>query len=322
MGAKGGDAKRSATDDGLVQDNSLIVMKGMFNTLHFIFNHPLTRNHKVSALKRYLSWQVMSRAHSSALVYPFVEESRMIVENGMTGATGNIYTGLHEFGEMGFLLHLLRPGDLFGDIGANVGSYTILASAVIKSDTIGVEPVASTFMHLKHNVSLNNIEPRVSLFHNGVGSERGKLNFTNSHDTVNHVITPDESLKEEFEEVDILTLDEIFSGRIPTLLKIDVEGYEMSVLEGANYTLSREELKAIIIELNGLCRRYGVKEEDIHKRLLSCGFNAVEYDPIRRKIEPKSTFNEVGNTIYVRETEWIMERVVCARKISVLNQEI
>lgn len=45
----------------------------------------------------------------------------------MTGATGNIYVGLHEFEDMAFLLHVLRRTDLFVDVGANIGSYTILA---------------------------------------------------------------------------------------------------------------------------------------------------------------------------------------------------
>jgi hypothetical protein len=36
--------------------------------------------------------------------------------------TGNIYCGLHEFADMGFVLHFLRPGDLFVDVGANIAA--------------------------------------------------------------------------------------------------------------------------------------------------------------------------------------------------------
>ena len=63
----------------------------------------------------------------------------------MTGATGNIYTGLHEFEDMMFLLHLLRPGDIFVDAGANIGSYTVLASAVVGAKSISFEPVPPLF---------------------------------------------------------------------------------------------------------------------------------------------------------------------------------
>lgn len=58
--------------------------------------------------------------------FDWIEGARLMVRNGMTGATGNIYCGLHEFTDMSFVLHLLRPDDLFVDVGANIGSYTVL----------------------------------------------------------------------------------------------------------------------------------------------------------------------------------------------------
>ncbi len=60
----------------------------------------------------------------------------------MTGATGNIYAGLHEFDDMAFFLHLLRPEDMFADVGSNIGSYTILASGVVGAKSVAFEPVA------------------------------------------------------------------------------------------------------------------------------------------------------------------------------------
>jgi len=295
-------------------------MKSLFNTLHFIFHHPLTRNHPVRALRRYLGWQVVSRMHGQPMLYPFVEQSCLIVQRGMTGATGNIYTGLHEFADMGFLLHLLRPGDLFGDIGANIGSYTILASAVTKADSISIEPVARTFLHLKHNVAINDLETRVILHQCGIGAEPGRLLFTNTQDTVNHVVATGESAATE--QVEVRTLDDIFMDRVPVLIKIDVEGFEMAVLKGAGHLLAQDGLKAIIIELNGLCHRYGIREEDIHGLLYTRGFEAVCYDPLTRKLTPLSSFNKEGNTIYARDPDWIRSRTLQARKIKILGQEL
>jgi thymidylate synthase len=63
----------------------------------------------------------------------------------MTGATGNIYAGLHEFEDMAFLLHLLRSEDMFADVGSNIGSYTILASGVVGAKSVAFEPVPSTY---------------------------------------------------------------------------------------------------------------------------------------------------------------------------------
>ena len=276
----------------------------------------------MSAIKRYIVWQITSRLHKYALVYPFVEDSKLIVSRGMKGATGNIYAGLHEFAEMGFLLHLLRPGDLFGDIGANVGSYTILASAVSKSYAISVEPVSKTFTNLKQNVAINNTGELVTLVHCGVGPKNGSLCFATSYDTGNYVVAFQDYVVEGIEKSEVYTLDSIFSKSAPLLLKIDVEGFEMSVLEGAEKILSNSNLKAIIIELSGLTKRYGAKEEDIHFRLLSFGFETVAYDPIHRIMVPLSSFNHIGNTIYIRDKEWVLSRIKSARKFSILNQEV
>lgn len=240
----------------------------------------------------------------------------------MAGATGNIYTGLMEFAEMGFLLHLLRPGDLFGDIGANIGSYTILASGVTGSNSISVEPVRSTFLNLKRNVAVNDLEALVELCNCGVGAEKGKLYITKDFDTVNHIVSGDEMAGKGTDEVDIVTMDELFSRKTPILIKMDVEGFEMSVLQGGKQILERKELKGIIIELNGACLRYGVKEEDIHQLLLSYNFFPVSYNPIDRDIHALSTFGKNGNTIYIRDESFIRDRITKARKVKVLNHSI
>jgi hypothetical protein len=100
---------------------------GIVNTLCFLLNHPLSQGQKLPTLERFIRWQLGSRMLPAEVVWPFVNDARLIVRPGMTGATGNVYVGLHEFEDMAFLLHYLRPGDLFVDVGANVGSYTVLA---------------------------------------------------------------------------------------------------------------------------------------------------------------------------------------------------
>jgi hypothetical protein len=59
-------------------------------------------------------------------VYPYIGETSFIASPGMAGIVGNIYTGLEDFEEQGFLLHIIRKDDLFVDVGANVGGYTLL----------------------------------------------------------------------------------------------------------------------------------------------------------------------------------------------------
>lgn len=55
-------------------------------------------------------------------------------------------------------LHFLRPGDLFLDIGANVGTYTVLASGVCGGKIMAFEPDPRTLRHLQRNIELNQLE--------------------------------------------------------------------------------------------------------------------------------------------------------------------
>ena len=105
----------------------------ILNTLRHILTHPLNRESRLESMIRYFRWQIGSRLVHAPIVVPFVNDAHLLVETGLCGATGNIYTGLHEFVEMAFALHLLRPNDLFVDVGSNVGSYVVLASAGIGS---------------------------------------------------------------------------------------------------------------------------------------------------------------------------------------------
>lgn len=63
----------------------------------------------------------------------FVEDSSLLFEKRMVGVTGNIYTGFANFEDRPFLLRVLRPKDIFADVGTNVGVHTVLASNIFNS---------------------------------------------------------------------------------------------------------------------------------------------------------------------------------------------
>ena len=295
-------------------------MRKLYNILKFIFTHPLSSKNKWAALKRFLKWQLGTRFFPVPVVFPFVGSSKLIVEKGMAGATGNIYAGLHEFEDMAFTLHVLRQNDLFADVGANIGSYTVLASAVAGSKSIAIEPVPSTFTHLKNNISINNIEQLVKLVNGGVGSANAKLQFTRDQDTVNHVITDGED-HENAIEVQVSTLDDICKDDIPLLVKMDVEGFELEALKGAQNILRNDGLQALIIELNGSCRRYGVTEQEIHQYILSFGFNPYSYEPFTRRLTRLKNYGE-GNTIYIKNEKLLTEKINSSPKYKVFTSSI
>jgi len=297
-------------------------IKALFKILKSILNHPFNKEQKTQSVIRFLKWQISTSLNKYTVIYPVTKNAVMIAEKGMTGITGCIYSGLLEFEEMMFTLHFLRADDLFVDVGANVGIYTVLASGEIGANTISIEPIKKTFDTLYMNIKINNIESRVRLLNIGLGSTEGELIFTTNEESVNHVVSDFESkLEIETAKVTINTLDNICINRKPNLVKIDVEGFETNVIHGAKDILGSPELKAIIIELNGSGSRYGFNEKDIHEKIISHGFSCFAYEPYSRKIIPMKTFG-TNNTIYLRDLEFITSRVASAPKVSIINQEI
>lgn len=293
----------------------------LISTLKFIACHPLNRQRKLTAIRHFFSWQIGSRLIPGAVAAPFINGTRLLVSPGMTGATGNIYVGLHEFEDMAFLLHFLRPSDLFVDIGANIGSYTILASGAVGAQSLSFEPLPSTWRFLRDNINLNALNNRVVAHNLGIGKEDGLLHFTEGLDTVNHVATDADMSSMSTCEVKVVRLDNIVGDRCPKLIKIDVEGYETNVIAGAQKTLANPELEAVILELNGSGNRYGFDETIVHQQMLELGFTTWTYEPLKRNLLALEGQNRMaGNTLYLRNVVSVRERLTGALSFRVLEQ--
>lgn len=89
-------------------------MEKFKRTFGFMFSHPLAKKHLFKVLFRFLYWQIQSSFKPSKLIVkPFLGNTKFYARKGLAGVTGNIYTGLHEFNDMAFLLHFLTPQDIF-----------------------------------------------------------------------------------------------------------------------------------------------------------------------------------------------------------------
>jgi FkbM family methyltransferase len=294
---------------------------GLVQTIRGIVGHPLNRGRRARALVGYLRWQLGSRLVGAPVAVPFTDTARLLIARGMAGATGNIYCGLHDFGDMAFALHLLRPGDLFADVGANIGSYTILAAAVAGARCAAAEPVPAIFRFLLDNVALNRVGQRVACHNVGVGRAPGVLRFTTTEDPTNHVLAAGEVSPGAVERP-VRTLDELLGGEAPALIKIDTEGFETEVIAGAPATLREPALKAVVLELNGSGRRYGYDEDALHGAMLQLGFAPYSYDPFRRELHPLGGRHYAGNTLYVRDLPAVRERLRGAPAVSVFGRQV
>lgn len=290
----------------------------MLRTLKAIWSHPLNRPSPLAAIGRFLRWQLANRVLPVAHVMPFVDDTVLVMERGMTGATGNWYSGLHEAADMAFVLHVLRAGDLFVDVGANVGSYTVLASGATGARTLSFEPIAATFASLLRNVAANGLGERVTCHNLGLGARDEVLRFTAGQDTKNRVATGPGGAGTV--EVPVRRLDDILDGAVPRVAKIDVEGWEAEVIAGMPATLRNPGLAAIVMETNDSAASYaGEVGRDLPAVMRGHGFLPCSYDPFARTLVEGGTRH---NTIFVRDTAFVLDRVRSAPRFRLVNGTI
>jgi len=292
------------------------MIKELLNITKFIFSHPLTKDNKVKAIMSFLRWQIAARLIGKKVIVPWVEDSKFITTIGEAGLTANIYTGFIEYEDMLFLLHALQPNEIFVDVGANIGSYTILASKVVKAKSISFEPLPQTVERLKDQIQINRINDSVSIVNKGVGDKRGSLFFTNNHDTTNKVCLTGDT--ENSTKVEVTTLDDELEKNEKYFFKIDVEGFEYNVIQGGKNVLSSPNTSSLIIELNGSGDEFGHSNNEIHNKLISFNFKPVSYEPISRQLTTLDDYNKNGgNTIYVKDVNLTIARCKAAPSRSV-----
>jgi FkbM family methyltransferase len=278
-----------------------------------IADHPLTRDRQLATWLRFGSWAVRSRLNGE-LTLPWIEGQRLAVRRGMTGATGNLYLGLHEFMSMALTVHFLREGDLFFDVGANVGSYTVLASGIARARTWAFEPDPGTARDFSRNVETNALGDRVVLHQVAVGPADGEVSFTQGEGAMNRVEAG------AAQTVPQRAIDSLTGGAAPSMIKLDVEGYEEQALLGARRTLANPALKVIAMEGT---------TPSILQLFADNGLERAFYDPFTRVLQrtPNSLAYADGkwtlsNEFYVRDWEFVSERLKTARPITVFGSKI
>lgn len=165
--------------------------------------------------------------------------------------SGALTLGVYEREEIGFFRGHFRSGMSFVDVGANVGLYTALALRMGAGRILAIEPLPENFGFLEKTVSANAPIQPVFLEQAAVGREPGELSlYTNPDNKGDNRLYPDPLLKEKL-SVCVSTLDALCSSHeIPQIdfLKIDVQGAEMLVLEGAKSILANSPGCTIMTE--------------------------------------------------------------------------
>jgi FkbM family methyltransferase len=160
--------------------------------------------------------------------------------------------------ETELLKKLIKPGDVFVDVGANLGYYALLAARVGASHVYAFEAQPSTYELLGKNVIINWMTKFITYEHLAVYSHTTDLEFfvrNNYPGNSSLGFTPPDQLQKWFDtttavKVHAVSLDDYFAdkpGKLD-LIKVDVEGAEPAVFEGARRTLAKNRDVKVLCE--------------------------------------------------------------------------
>jgi FkbM family methyltransferase len=163
------------------------------------------------------------------------------------------------------------------DVGANIGAYSLIAAAR-GAQVVAFEPAHQNIYKLHENILLNKLSeniivaPLVLAAHSAtVRSVIKQGGFGASHSFSALERPPDAEHSQAFLAIGLDDCIQAFSLPIPTMLKIDVDGAEGEVLEGAPKLLASKKLKTILIEV----------EEDNNRplqQITDTGFTCVDQE--------------------------------------------
>lgn len=163
----------------------------------------------------------------------------------------NAYKGLYERNEVRVLSRLLHPGETVLDVGANTGYIAAVTASAVSPDgrVLAFEPSPRCLPHLQE---LARVAP-VTVFPIAIGSREG-TGFLDHHDSTVHsgLGTLRKSHRGSGEPVKVTTLDAVLESEsieFVDLLKVDVEGFEPEVLEGARRLIAEKRFRVALIEV-------------------------------------------------------------------------
>ena len=219
------------------------------NVVKFVWAHPANSGQRAKAVARSVRFQVRARLLHQRTLAQLGERSYLWAGLHRPGASRVVYGNPPDYSEMLVWRRSLSPGDVFVDVGANVGSYSIWA-AELGAEVVALEPAEDTFQLLLENIAINDY--KVTAIRATAGSACGMTRFTVGQDCVNR-LDPRGSAGVPTVEVEMVTIDSIIGDRLVKGMKVNVEGFEIEVLRGCKRALSEHRIGMIQLEWNPTC---------------------------------------------------------------------
>jgi FkbM family methyltransferase len=194
-----------------------------------------------------------------------------------------------------FIKTRVLMNDVFWDVGANVGAYSLFAAKKYLNQikVVAIEPYIPTFSHLWENILINDVQNEIIPINIGLSDKKG-LEMLGVSDiqagSSEHMIGKENTiLSQPIITIGGNDLVNIFNVPAPNLLKIDVDGFELQVLKGMGKILESPLLRAAIIEVEK-----NKTEKPVIKEMERAGFEKISDSS---SMTDSKVFNVIFNRI-------------------------
>lgn len=201
-----------------------------------------------------------------------------------------LYGNPPDWRETRLLKTVLRPGDLFVDVGANIGTYSLIASEVGAS-VLAIEAAAEVAQLLELNVALNRLEESMTVIRAAASDTTGSsVTLSEGLGTLNYVLEREPDPERESQRfftrrvtgtqvVQTMRIDGLVGDRCVTAMKIDVEGQEAAVLAGCGRLLADQRIAYLQIENNeASLDLYDRENRPVWRLLTEAGYELYDID--------------------------------------------
>ena len=211
--------------------------------------------------------------------YPSVIKMRIIPNDIRSAPFSIVADGYYEPYQADLLMELGKQSKHFIDVGANMGFYSLALSAENESLIVdSFEPQPNVCKILNENILLNKFNSRITTHNYGLGSSRGELilyvpKFTGSGGSSFQDLHPDEGESTQI-LVPVNLLDD-FSETYVDLIKLDVEGSELNVIDGAERLLNLATPTIVAELLRKWMRPFGHSPQMFLEKMNSYGYECL-----------------------------------------------
>lgn len=279
--------------------------------LQWLFSYDVARKHPFRTVWRLINWEfirILNRTVESR--YDEIFDITLVPHEGASRLA--YYFGVSEPELFAVYNAFLKPGMTVVDAGANIGLHTLFFAKRVGPEgrVYAFEPGQSAFDRLQSHIKRNQLT-NVRCFNCALGAAEGVVSLTeNSQDNSRNFVVDDFPGKTGTENVSLRSLNQVLKEESVSrvdFLKIDVEGFEPQVLEGASSFLKRKCIRVLQLELDdSSLARSGYTADQVVSMLHTAGFRRAEWSYQRGgfHLADSASFN----TFFVSENELVQQR--------------